>query len=86
MTLSAVLASCSVPKTIVRRFLASAVLAAMLATVTSCTHVAAYQRGRLAHPTMQLGDMADPAQGHVNAVHEGATGGTLGAASGCGCN
>ncbi len=53
---------------------------------TGCTHVAIYDRGRLAHPTMQLHDMAGPAEAHVNAVHEGASGGTVGAATGCGCN
>jgi hypothetical protein len=53
---------------------------------TGCGHVAAYQRERLAHPTMQLGEMTNPAESHVNAVHEGATGGAVGASSGCGCN
>ena len=51
-----------------------------------CGHVAPYQRERLAHPTMQLGEMSNAAEAHVNAVHEGATGGAVGASSGCGCN
>ncbi len=52
----------------------------------ACAHVAPYQRERLAHPTMQMTDMAGPAAAHVNHVQEGATGGAIGAASGCGCN
>jgi hypothetical protein len=52
-----------------------------------CTHVAPYERERLAHPTMQMQEQAGPAEAHVHAVHEGATGGgESGAASGCGCN
>lgn len=61
-------------------------IALALAVCSGCGHVAAYQRGRLAHPTMQLGDMSNAAEAHVNAVHEGATGGAVGASSGCGCN
>ncbi|HEX7669309.1 MAG TPA: DUF4266 domain-containing protein [Polyangiaceae bacterium] len=56
------------------------------ATFAGCAHVPPYARERLAHPTMQLGEMAAAAEAHVNAVHEGATGGTVGASSGCGCN
>jgi hypothetical protein len=67
-----------------QRFIWSGLGLALLAV--GCTHVAPYQRGLLAHPTMQLADPARPAEAHVNAVHEGATGGALGAASGCGCN
>jgi hypothetical protein len=62
------------------------VLASALATCAACGPVAAYQRGRLAHPSMQLGEMTTAAEAHVNAVHEGATGGAVGASSGCGCN
>lgn len=51
-----------------------------------CTHVAPYDRGRLAVPTMASSDMEGPAAGHVRAVHEGATGGGSLAESGCGCN
>jgi len=50
-----------------------------------CGHVAPYQRGKLAHPTMTMGDQG-PAAAHVLAVHEGATGGGSLAESGCGCN
>ena len=51
-----------------------------------CAHVPVYARERLAHPTMRLDEMATPAEAHVNAVHEGAMGGTVAASSGCGCN
>jgi hypothetical protein len=50
-----------------------------------CTHVAPYERGALAHPTMTAG-LEGPAAGHVHAVHEGAAGGGSVAESGCGCN
>lgn len=56
------------------------------AAFAGCAHVPPYARERLAHPTMQLGDMAGAAEAHVNAVHEGATGGAAFASSGCGCN
>jgi len=51
-----------------------------------CSHVAPYDRGLLAHPTMSIADLDGPAAGHVHAVHEGATGGGSVAESGCGCN
>jgi hypothetical protein len=53
---------------------------------TACTHVAPYERGALAHPTMSTAGFDGPASGHVLAVHEGATGGGAVATSGCGCN
>ena len=53
---------------------------------SACGHVAAYERGKLAHPTMAPGDGTSVAREHVYAVEEGAMGGTMGAASGCGCN
>lgn len=59
---------------------------AVLAVLCSaCTHVAPYDRARLAHPTM-VGAGDGAAAGHVRAVHEGATGGGSVAESGCGCN
>ena len=54
--------------------------------LSGCAHVPPYARERLAHPTMQLGEMAAAGEAHVNAVHEGATGGAAFASSGCGCN
>ena len=68
---------------VVRGALAVALLVALLA---GCTHVAPYQRGRLAHPTMVAGEQGGPAMAHVHAVHEGAAGGGDVAESGCGCN
>ncbi|MDP9148956.1 MAG: DUF4266 domain-containing protein [Myxococcota bacterium] len=51
-----------------------------------CTHVAPYERAKLAHPMMTAGDLDGPAAEHVLAVHEGATGGGALSESGCGCN
>ena len=58
----------------------------LVAFAAGCTHVAPYQRGRLAHPTMAETNEGSAAQAHVLAVHEGAVGGGFGAESGCGCN
>jgi hypothetical protein len=54
-------------------------------STTACVHVKPWQRGKLAHHTM-VGDVAGPAEEHVYAVQEGATGGGAAAESGCGCN
>lgn len=51
-----------------------------------CVPVKAYQRGKLAHPTMALDEPTGVAEAHVYGVHEGAQGGTGGAGGGCGCN
>jgi hypothetical protein len=45
-----------------------------------------YQRELLAHPTMLLSDSQSPAEAHVHAIQEGASGGGSGAEGGCGCN
>ena len=57
-----------------------------LLLVSGCTHVAPYERGVLAGPTMTAGDLAGPTESHVRAVHEGAVGGGAAAEGGCGCN
>ncbi len=57
----------------------------LFALAAACTHVAPYERGKLAHPTMN-DEVSGPAAEHVYAVHEGATGGGSVAESGCGCN
>lgn len=62
------------------------VLLALGLGLGGCAPVAAYERGRLAHPTMKPGDGTSVAEAHVYAIHEGALGGTVGVASGCGCN
>lgn len=55
-------------------------------SLCGCAHVPAYDRGKLAHPTMAP-DYADSvARAHVQAIGEGAMGGSSGPASGCGCN
>jgi len=64
------------------------VLAVLLLSLSgvACAHVAPYERGRLAHPSM-TDDVAGMAALHVYEVQEGATGGAVqAAASGCGCN
>ena len=60
---------------------------AVLAAAAGCTHVASYERGKLAHPTMADDSLfASPASEHVYAVHEGAFGGGSVGSAGCGCN
>lgn len=61
-------------------------IAALAIGSAACTHVAPYERGRLAHPTMAPTPEEEPAVDHVHAVHEGATGGGTLVGSGCGCN
>jgi hypothetical protein len=55
-------------------------------STAACSHVAPYERGKLAHPMMTAEDLEGPAAAHVLAVHEGATGGGTLSESGCGCN
>jgi hypothetical protein len=61
-------------------------LAVLAVCGTGCSHVAPYERGKLAHPMMTADDLEGPAASHVLAVHEGATGGGSLSESGCGCN
>lgn len=58
----------------------------ILWSLTGCARVPPYQRGALAHPTMLLVGLAGPAESHVYAIQEGASGGGSGAEGGCGCN
>jgi hypothetical protein len=53
---------------------------------TGCARVAAYDRERLAHPSMTTSDLAQPSESHVRAVQEGAMGGGFAPGGGCGCN
>lgn len=70
-----------------RRFRLSIAAACLFALGTgACSSVAAYQRGNLAHFTMKPSDASSVGRAHVYAIQEGATGGEVGAASGCGCN
>lgn len=51
----------------------------------ACQHVAPYQRGRLAHPSM-VGEFGSVGAAHMVAIHEGAVGGGAAGEAGCGCN
>jgi len=73
----------------VRKVLLTVITAGFLASALclgGCSHVAPYERGTLAHPTMSADDMASGIDEHVRAVSEGATGGVGGGGGGCGCN
>jgi hypothetical protein len=59
---------------------------ALATALGGCTRVAAYERGRLAHPSMSARQRMGAGQAHLYAIREGARGGSLGAGSGCGCN
>jgi hypothetical protein len=61
------------------------VLATALSTM-GCAPVAPYERGKLAHPTMSAGSLSTMGADHLYAISEGATGGSGGTGSGCGCN
>lgn len=70
-----------------RYIVRSGLLLTLFATLGACTHVASYERGKLAHPTMSDDTLfTSPASQHVYAIHEGATGGGAIGSSGCGCN
>lgn len=62
------------------------ILSILVLASAGCGHVAPYERGKLAHPMMTADDLEGPAAGHVEAVHEGATGGGAVGGGGCGCN
>ncbi len=66
--------------------LSGLLLVALGLASAACTHVAPYDRARLADPSMSIADLGGPAAGHVRAVHEGASGGGSLSESGCGCN
>ena len=54
---------------------------------TACSHVAPYQRGKLAHYTMTDDQSGVPPHEHLYGVQEGAVGGGGGGGGGgCGCN
>ena len=54
--------------------------------LAACTHVAPYQREKLAHPTMTTSDLAGAGEEHARDVQEGALGGGFTEGGGCGCN
>jgi hypothetical protein len=71
---------------LVKQAVAALVLVGASVAVTGCVHVAPYERGVLAGPTMAPDDMSSGIDEHVRAVSEGATGGFGGGGGGCGCN
>ena len=68
------------------RVLRYATLTVFALAASACANVAAYERGKLAHPTMMPSDATSAAREHVYAIQEGALGGSVGVSSGCGCN
>jgi hypothetical protein len=65
----------------------TAVVAAIAGATAACAHVAPYERGNLARPSMSAEDpFTTPLAAHVQDVSEGATGGLSGGGGGCGCN
>ena len=70
----------------VRSLVVVAAAAVLLSFVAGCTHVAPYERGMLAHPTMTSDEISIGLDAHVRAVSEGAAGGLGGGGGGCGCN
>ena len=69
------------------RVLVALAATALLAATAGCVHVAPYERGTLAHPTMTAEDpYKTPLAAHVEDVSEGAIGGLSGGGGGCGCN
>lgn len=73
-------------RSVARKILAvSLVVGAAIASV-GCSQVMPYERAKLAHPTMTAVDLVGPGVMHLRAINEGATGGSAGAGSGCGCN
>jgi hypothetical protein len=62
------------------------VLAVAAALASGCARLKPWERGKLAHATMLLGDDARPGESHVYAIHEGAVGGGSAVEGGCGCN
>ena len=73
-------------KTLSGRIVALVVMAVALGLGAGCSSVAPYERAKLAHPTMAAADSVGFGEAHVRAIHEGATGGSGGTGSGCGCN
>lgn len=74
------------PRPLSRYLVALAVAAIGLTGATGCAPVAPYERAKLAHPTMAAGDMTGFGEAHLRGINEGATGGSAGTGSGCGCN
>jgi hypothetical protein len=74
------------PRTVTSVVVTVVAIVASLLAATGCSTVAPYERGKLAHPTMGAADMTGFGEAHLRAISEGATGGSGGTGSGCGCN
>lgn len=62
-------------------------LVGILLALAGCMKpVSAYQREKLAHPSMTTEDLSTSMDGHVRGVSEGAAGGLSAGGGGCGCN
>ena len=71
----------------IARVMLTVVATALLVATAGCVHVAPYERGTLANPTMSADDpYKTPLAAHVEDVSEGAIGGLSGGGGGCGCN
>lgn len=71
---------------IVRGLGAIAALFMVASATQGCAHVAPYERGSLAHPTMTTDSTATAMEQHVRSISEGGSGGVSGGGGGCGCN
>jgi hypothetical protein len=74
------------PRTLTSCVITLVAMFVALGATTGCSAVAPYERGKLAHPTMAAADMTGFGEAHLRAISEGATGGSGGTGSGCGCN
>lgn len=70
----------------ISRVLTFLLFVGLVALLSACSFVKPYQRSKLSHPSMASGRLVGPGEAHVHAVHEGATGGDVGAEASCGCN
>lgn len=70
------------------RFAAAVVGLFIASLLSGCTHVAPYERGDLARPSMRPETEANEQsfRTHVHDSREGATGGHGSTGGGCGCN
>lgn len=73
-------------RSILARISSIAALVGVAIASIGCAQVMPYERAKLAHPTMTAVDLVGPGVMHLRALAEGATGGSAGAGSGCGCN
>lgn len=73
-------------ESLVRTLVTLAIMTLGLGVATGCATVAPYERQKLAHPTMTAADTTGFGEAHLRAISEGATGGSGGTGSGCGCN